>query len=181
MGEEPSRIREEIEQTRDRMGETVDALSDKANVRKRVKENVADKRDRLKAQMQTTASQVGGATPDAADVKDGAKRAVGVAEENPLGLAIGGLAAGFLIGMAVPSTKVEDERIGPTADRIKDQARESGQEAIERGKNVAHAAADAVGESAETLRDSAGEAITEAKDKVQESAQQEAQEMRTRA
>ena len=73
MGQEPGQIREEIEQTRDRMGETVDALSDKANVGKRVKQSVADKRDqvkesvgdkrdRLKEQMQTTASQVNEAT-----------------------------------------------------------------------------------------------------------------------
>jgi hypothetical protein len=171
MGEEPGRIREEIEQTRERMGETVDALSDKANVGKRVKESVADKRDRLMDQMQTTASKVGGATPDATDVRQGAKQAVGVAEENPIGLALGGLAAGFLVGMAIPSTKIEDERIGPAADRIKEQAMETGQEALERGKHVARDAAEAVGDSAQ-------EAASNVKETVQASAQHEAEELR---
>lgn len=172
MGEEPGRIREEIEETRERMGDTVDALADKANVGKRVKESVADKRDRLKQQMQGTASRVGDATPDGGDVRDGAKRAVGLAEENPLGLAVGGLAAGFLLGMALPSTKVEDERVGPTADKVKDQVRETGQEALERGKSVAQDAAD-------TVREEAQSAVSSVKETVQDSAQNEAEEMRS--
>jgi hypothetical protein len=46
---------------------------------------------------------------------------------DPLGLAIGALAAGFLAGMLVPSTRTEDERVGPVADRVKDKARQVGQ------------------------------------------------------
>ncbi len=174
MGEEPGRIREEIEETRERMGDTVDALADKANVSKRVKESVADKRDRLKQQMQGTASRVSDATPDGGDVREGAQRAVGIAEENPLGLAVGGLAAGFLIGMVIPSTKVEDERIGPVADKVKDQARETGQEALERGKAVAQ-------DAAETVREHAQEAASDVKEQVGESARSEAEEMRAGA
>jgi hypothetical protein len=40
-------------------------------------------------------------------------------------------------GLLIPSTRVEDERIGPMADQVKDRAKETGQEAIERGKHVA--------------------------------------------
>ena len=174
MGEEPGRIREEIEETRERMGDTVDALADKANVGKRMKESVADKRDRLKQQLQGTASRVSDATPDGGDVREGAQRAVGIAEENPLGLAVGGLAAGFLIGMVIPSTKVEDERIGPVADKVKDQARETGQEALERGKAVAQ-------DAAETVREHAQEAASDVKEQVGESARSEAEEMRAGA
>src|SRR5690242_17784879 len=111
MGEETARIRSEIEDTRDRMSDTVDQLANKANVPGRVKESIADKRDRLKQQMQGTASRVGDATPDSSDVKQGAKQAVGIAQENPLGLAIGGVAAGFLAGMLIPSTRIEDEKV----------------------------------------------------------------------
>ena len=68
-------------------------------------------------------SKISGATPDSGEVKQGAKRAAGVAQENPLGLAIGATAFGFLVGMLVPSTKIEDERIGPMADEIKEKAR----------------------------------------------------------
>ncbi len=171
MGEETTRIREEIEDTRDRMGNTVDQLAHKANVPGRVKESVADKRDRLMEQMQGTASRVGDATPDASDVKQGARQAVGVAEENPLGLALGGVAAGFLIGMLIPSTRIEDEKVGPMADDVKQRAAETGQEALERGKQVAQDAAQAATESAQ-------EAAENVKETVQESGREQAEELR---
>jgi len=136
MGEESSQLREEIEQTRAEMGETVDALAHKTDVKSRVKESLVDKRERLRAQMSGTSSRLGDATPDSQQVKEGARQAVGVAEENPIGLAIGGLAAGFLAGMLLPSTKVEDERVGPVADQVKEKAMDTAQEAVERGKEV---------------------------------------------
>jgi hypothetical protein len=171
MGEETSRIREEIEETRGRMGDTVDQLAHKANVGARVKESVADKRDRLKQQMQGTASRVSDATPD---VREGAEQAVGIAQENPLGLALGGVAVGFLVGMAIPSTRIEDERVGPMADEVKQRAVETGQEAVERGKQVAQDAAEAATESAQ-------EAAANVKETVQESGREQAEELRSSA
>ena len=103
MGQEPSQIRQEIEETRAEMGDTVDALAYKTDVKTRVKESISDKRERLISQVQGTTHKVGEATPDGQQVKEGAQQAVGVAQENPLGLAIGGLAAGFLAGMMLPS------------------------------------------------------------------------------
>jgi Protein of unknown function (DUF3618) len=156
MGKEPSEIREEIEHTRTEMGDTVEALGYKADVKTRAKDNVADKRDRLK-------ERITGTTPDTDEVKEGAKRAAGIAQENPLGLAIGSVAAGFVAGMLVPSTRVEDEKVGPMADQVKEQAKETGQEALERGKEVAQEAAQSAKETvqeqgpehAERLRESA--------------------------
>jgi hypothetical protein len=156
MGQDPSQIREQIEHTRTDMGDTVEALGYKADVKTRTKDNIADKRDRLK-------ERITGTTPDPDDVKQGAKRAVGVAQENPLGLAVGSLAVGFVAGMLVPSTRVEDEKVGPMADQVKEQAKETGQEALERGKEVAQEAAKSAKETvqeqgaehAEELRESA--------------------------
>jgi len=169
MGEETSRIREEIEETRGRMGDTVDQLAHKADVGARVKESVADKRDRLKEQMQGTAARVSDATPD---VREGAQQAVGTAQENPLGLALGGVAVGFLVGMAIPSTRIEDERVGPMADEVKHRAIETGQEAVDRGKQVAQDAAEAATESAQ-------EAAANVKQTVQESGREQAEELRS--
>jgi gas vesicle protein len=156
MGQDPSEIREQIEHTRADMGETVEALGYKADVKTRTKDNIADKRERLK-------ERITGTTPDPDEVKQGAKRAVGVAQENPIGLAIGSLAVGFVAGMLVPSTRVEDEKVRPMADQVKDSAKETGQEALERGKEVAQEAASSAKETvqekgsehAEELRDSA--------------------------
>jgi ElaB/YqjD/DUF883 family membrane-anchored ribosome-binding protein len=151
------------------MGDTVDQLAQKADIPGRVKESVADKRDRLKQQMQGTAARVSDATPD---VREGAQQAVGVAEENPLGLALGGVAVGFLVGMAIPSTRIEDERVGPMADEVKHRAIETGQEAVERGKQVAQDAAEAATESAQ-------EAASNVKETVQESGREQAEELRS--
>ena len=47
MGEDPRAIREEIEDTRERMGETVQALSAKADVPGRIKGYASEKKDAL--------------------------------------------------------------------------------------------------------------------------------------
>jgi hypothetical protein len=167
MGQDPSEIREQIEQTRGEMGDTVEALGYKADVKTRAKDSVVEKRDRLKERI--TGSPVAEATPDAGDVKAGAKRAVGIAQENPLGLALGAAALGFLAGMVVPSTRIEDEKVGPIADDVKDRVKETGQEALERGKEVAQEAAQSAKETAqergqehaEELRESATEKADE--------------------
>ena len=172
MGKDPSEIREEIEQTRGEMGETVEALAYKADVKTRAKDNIAGKRDRLKEKVTGTGSRVSEATPDAEEVKQRAKRAAGIAQENPLGLALGSVAVGFIAGMLVPSTRIEDEKIGPMADQVKERAKDTGQEALERGKEVAQDAAQSAKETAqqsgqkqaEELRGSAQDKAQEAKE-----------------
>jgi hypothetical protein len=124
MGQDPSDIREEIEHTRAEMGDTVDALAHKADVKSRVKESFADKKERMKTQMQGTTSRLGDATPDSGQVKDGA-------------------------GMLLPSTRMEDERVGPIAEEVKEKAIETGQEAVERGKDVAGQVAEQAAETAQ--------------------------------
>ena len=154
MGEDPSRIREEIEQTRSEMGETVEAIGYKADVPSRARDKVEDAKSKVSETKDNLVSKVTGATPDAGEVKHGARRAAGVAQQNPLGLAIGAAAAGFILGLAVPETSVEDRKLGPLADDVKSKAQETGREAVERGKQVAQdaaeAATDAAKESAQT-------------------------------
>jgi gas vesicle protein len=163
MGQDPGDIREEIEQTRAEMGNTVDALAHKADVKSRVKESFADKKERLRTQMQGSTSRLEDATPDAGQVKDGAKQAVGIAEENPIGLALGGVAVGFIAGMLLPSTRMEDEKVGPIAEEVKEKAIETGQEAVERGKDVAGQVAE---QAAETAQDAGQEQAEQMKKSV---------------
>ena len=142
MGQDPGQIRQEIEETRGRMGDTVEALGYKADVPSRAKEAVSGR-------VETVKSKISGATPDSGDVKQGARRAKGIAQENPLGLAIGAVAVGFVGGLLIPSTRVEDDKIGPMADQVKEKAKETGQEAVDRGKEVARQAADSAKETAQ--------------------------------
>src|SRR3954453_9939837 len=122
MGEDPRAIRSEIEDTRERMGDTVDALAYKADVKTRAKESVSDKVDTLKSKVTGAKDSVADSTPSGGDVKHQAKRTVGLAQENPLGLAVGAAAVGFIAGMLIPATRVEDEKIGSGDDQVKGKA-----------------------------------------------------------
>jgi hypothetical protein len=152
MGQDPGQIREDIERTREQMSDTVGAIGYKADVPSRTKEKVTEKKDAV-------ISKVTGGTPDADEVKHGARQAKGIAQENPLGLAIGGAAVGFLVGLALPSTPVEDEKLGPMADDVKAKAQETGREALERGKQVAQDAAEAAKETAQESGQRHGEQL----------------------
>jgi gas vesicle protein len=162
VGQGPDEIREQIEETRLRMGDTVEAIGYKADVKQRTSDWVSDKKDAV-------VDRVRGATPETGQMKEGAKRGVGVAKENPLGLAVGGVAVGFLAGLMIPSTRVEDERIGEVADQLKDTARETGQEALQRGKQVAQEAGQsAMATARETSREQGQELSESLKEGVQD-------------
>jgi hypothetical protein len=192
MGQDPAAIRQDIAQTRTEMSETVEAVGDKADVPSRAKEAVSDKVENVKSKVSNTATRakqavvgtaskagdaasgtaarVGEATPSGGDVKQKTRKVAGLAKENPLGLAIGAAAIGFLAGLAMPSTRVEDERLGPVADQVKDRVKETGQEALDRGKQVAQ-------EVASTAADTAKEQTQEHGQDLAESATQNAQDL----
>jgi ElaB/YqjD/DUF883 family membrane-anchored ribosome-binding protein len=145
------------------MGETVEAIGYKTDVKARAKDSVTEKTDAVKDKVNSVMGRASDSTPSSDDVKQGAKQAVGTAQENPLGLAIGAVAVGFVAGMLIPSTSVEDEKIGPMADQLKDRVKETGQEALDHGKQVAQDVAQSAQET------------------VKESGQQHAQELASSA
>ncbi len=128
MGQDPEVIRREIEETRERMGDTVEALGYKADVPSRAKDAVTGRMTAAREAITGAAGSVNESTPSTGDVKQAARKGAGVAQENPLGLAIGSIAVGFLAGMLIPSTRVEDEKLGPMADQVKDSAMQTGQQ-----------------------------------------------------
>jgi hypothetical protein len=192
MGQDPDAIRQDIAQTRTEMSETVEAVGYKADVPSRAKEAVSDKVENVKSKVSDTAtrakeavvgtaskagdsvsgaaSRVGDATPSGGEVKQKTRQVAGLAKENPLGLAIGAVAVGFLAGLAMPSTRVEDEKLGPVADQVKDRVKETGQEALDRGKQVAQ-------EVASTAADTAKEKTQEHGQDLAHSATQNAQDL----
>jgi hypothetical protein len=181
MGQDPDAIRQDIAQTRSEMSETVGAVGYKADVPSRAKEAVSETVDNVKNKVSGTAtrareavagttSRAGEATPSRGEVKQQGRRVAGLARENPLGLAIGAAAIGFLAGLAVPSTRVEDERLGPVADQVKDKVKETGQEALDRGKQVAQ-------EVASTAADTAKQRTQEHGQDLADSAKQHAQDL----
>ena len=161
MGEASDDIREDIEQTRERMGETVEAIGYKTDVKSRVKDNVTEKKDAV-------VSRVTHAMPDGQQLKSGARK-VGISKKNPLGLGIAAMAVGFLVGTLLPSTSVEDDKLGEMSDQVGEKAREAGQEALDRGKEVAREAVDSAKETAgDKTSDAAQEMASSLRDKAQE-------------
>ena len=176
MGQDPSAIREDIEQTRAQMGDTVEAIGYKTDVKSRARDSVSEKTDAIKSKVGGVMGRANEATPSSGEVKQGAKQAVSVAESNPLGLAVGAVAVGFVTGMLVPSTRVEDEKMGQISDDVIDRAKETGQEALERGKQVAQEAAQS---AQETVKDSGQQHAEELKGSAQDHAQEAASSARS--
>lgn len=168
MGQTPDDIRQEIEETRGRMGDTVQAIGHRADVKTRVKESVGSKKDAVVGGVDSLISRVTGVVPDREQMKTGARK-VGISSQNPLGLAIAGAAAGFIVGTLIPSTQIEDEKVGQLSDQVGEKAKEAGQEALDRGKDVAQEALDSARQTAqEQSGEQAQELASSLHDKTQE-------------
>jgi gas vesicle protein len=173
VGQEPRDIEQQIEETRERMGDTVEALSAKADVPGRMRGYVSDKKDAVTSKLTGAKDAVAGGGSSMASTggdmantaTDTARRGAGMAKDNPLGLAVGAVAVGFVVGTLLPSTRVENEKLGPMADQVKDQARELGSEAIEHGKDIAQ-------ETAQQAADTAKQQTREHGEQLQESVSQ---------
>jgi len=153
------------------MTDTVEALGYKADVKTRTREKVSDTVEAVKSKVGGAGSRVDEATPGREDVKRSARKAAGVAQENPIGLALGSVAVGFLAGMLVPSTRVEDEKLGEVSDQVKEKVKETAQEAGERGKQVAQ-------EAVQTAKETAQESGQQHAEQLKQTAQDKAQETR---
>jgi hypothetical protein len=147
MGQDPSDIRAEIEETRARVGDEVDALSYKTDVPARAGDYVDDKKQAVKDKVTGVKDAVTGTASKAVPSGEKMGRLKDTAERNPLGLAVGATALGFVAGLLMPSTRVENERMGETSDRAVDAAKETASGAVERGKQVAQEAAATAKES----------------------------------
>lgn len=93
----PEELRRDIEQTREQLGDTVEALAGKTDVKAQAKRRITalqgtarQKRDQVKAKAKA-------ATPESANA--GAQQVAAAARTNPLPLAMGSaLVVGFLLG-----------------------------------------------------------------------------------
>jgi hypothetical protein len=73
-------------------------------------------------------------------------------DERPLTLALGALAAGFLVALALPSSRREDRLFGAARDRFMANARSAAREAFDKGQEAARHALDT---AEATVRDAA--------------------------
>ncbi|MEN3280238.1 MAG: hypothetical protein V7607_1378 [Solirubrobacteraceae bacterium] len=94
---EPTEIREDIDSTRREMGDTVEALAEKTDVKSQVQKKVADVKQNVDAKREELMGRARKASPDTAS---STMTTVGQkARENPVPVAIAGaFAAGLILG-----------------------------------------------------------------------------------
>ena len=146
----------------------MDALSYKTDVSARVGDYIDDKTDAVKSRLTGAVDSVTGIVPDQKTITRGATHIRETAESNPIGLVLGGVAVGFLVGTILPATRLEDEQLGETSDRWVDAAKETANEALDRGKQVAQQAVDA---AVDTAKDEGREQAHELTSTLHERAQ----------
>jgi hypothetical protein len=109
--------------------------------------------------------------------KEGFEHAV---EDYPLAVGVGFAALGILAGLAMPSTRYEDEWMGEAADEIKHTAKRKGEEVLERGKKTVESAVSTLKEEAQSqgimpgdLQQKAKHVLAEAVDSAKETVKNE--------
>ena len=97
---EPEDIRSDIEETREQLGETVEALAEKADVKGQAKAKVDETKQRFTRKATDAKEKIAGASPDQA--KTAASSAASTAQDRPLPFAVGGaFAVGLVIGLLI--------------------------------------------------------------------------------
>lgn len=108
-------------------------------------------------------------------------KTVDMYEETPLAFGAAALAMGVVGGLLVPSSRKENELLGPVSDKVKDRAKDLGQTALHQGQQMAselgNKLKDEVGGGgdmpiAEKIRDVASRVVDTTKQHVRESVQQ---------
>jgi ElaB/YqjD/DUF883 family membrane-anchored ribosome-binding protein len=77
------------------------------------------------------------------------ERVANAVEQHPWEVGLACLAAGLLVGLALPTPERVNRVAGPTAERLRHRAREAGAEVLDKGKRVARAAAQAAKQEAQ--------------------------------
>jgi ElaB/YqjD/DUF883 family membrane-anchored ribosome-binding protein len=136
MDQERSEVRQ-VEDARERVAQDVRSVAYNANVVERAKETAQNKMDDAKDAMSERVRGAREKLESARDsVRDMARNIPMNPADNPLGMLFAGLAIGFLIGMVLPVTRFESERLGPMTDTMKDRMRQAGSEVARRGGEV---------------------------------------------
>jgi chromosome segregation ATPase len=93
----PEELRHEIEQTREELGDTVEALAHKADVKGQAKERISSAKGAAQQKKDEITARIKSTTPESATA--GAQQVATTAKKNPIPLAAGAaFLAGFLAG-----------------------------------------------------------------------------------
>jgi Protein of unknown function (DUF3618) len=133
-------------------------------------EDVSQKVDALKSKLPDgvgdAAGRIGDATPSAQDVK-------ATASEHPLAVVAGAAAAGLAVGLALPETELERQKLAPTAQKIREQVQTRAQEIIEQVKDGAKDAIDSTADAVRQAGQQKGGKVGEIAEKTADTAQEQ--------
>jgi ElaB/YqjD/DUF883 family membrane-anchored ribosome-binding protein len=94
---DPEEIRNDIEQTRDELGETAAALAEKTDVKQQAQAKVEELKGQATAKARELGDKAKEVAPDSAE--EGMHQAQRIAQENPVPMALAGtFLAGFMLG-----------------------------------------------------------------------------------
>ena len=131
-----------------------DAANRARSMAREAADTVRDATQRAGQQLRTLGEQAGGAAGRAGrQIQQGARQAYDqtarAIDQYPLAACGAAIAAGILVGWALPRTRAEDQLYGGRAQQIKDEARKMGREAMDRGREIGKAAAQAAMDEAQ--------------------------------
>ena len=93
----PEEIRADIEETREQVGDTVEALAEKTDVKAQARQRVDTVKGNVRAKADEAKAKVQSATP--ASAQEGGRQVAAKARENPAPLVVGGaVLVAFLLG-----------------------------------------------------------------------------------
>ena len=169
-----------------KLGHLKDKLADKAaGAAGQVKDKLAHAGEAVRDKAGALKERAGAMT---ARMRDGTRetyartrdRVVTTADQHPLEVGLVALAAGLLVGLALPTPGPVNRTVGATADRLRDRTRQAATETMEKGRRVARAAVSAAKEEAqaqgltpERLREKATAIGERAKETAREVAREE--------
>lgn len=172
------RIGDAAEDVKDWAGDKVDAAKDKVSsaadtARQKRDEAVDNIRERAEHTAERTQEAAYRARTQARHQRYRAKRAfTNTLNENPLALGIAALAAGALVGLALPSTDVEDRLVGETRDHLVENVKEETKQVARKAQAVAekaqHAAVEEAKREAENQDLTRGDGSSTSKERQQQ-------------
>lgn len=191
LGDRLSGVREAASGAAHRVGDTAsgaahrvgDAASGAAHRVSEAASTAGERVGEVAGTVRTKASELGGrARYGARQARQGFWELM---EERPLAVGVATLALGLVAGLAMPSTRREDELFGAQRDQLLEKAQHVGSEALERGKQVASVAADRIKEEVqkegltpEGLLDKARHVAREATATVKDEARHAAEDLK---
>lgn len=143
--QESSKLQNMKQAARDKLSGMSEATRNKFQ---NVKQRASEVSGRVKERASQIGSQVGERTH--AIYTTSREHVVHTADEYPVSVGLGCLAAGVLIGLSIPTPSPVNRLAGPTVDRLRNRTRDAGREALQKGKRVVQAATTAAREEAES-------------------------------